>query len=55
MSRCLMSQSAHSQSARFGGTTLQTALVIEDAIGVILTTAVCTPVTTSGIGTQDIL
>jgi len=50
-----MSQSAHSQSARFGGTTLQTALVIEDANCVILTTAVCTPVTTSGIGTLDIL
>lgn len=33
---------------------LQTALVIEDAICVIRTMAVCTPVTTLGIGMLDI-
>lgn len=47
MSRCLTSQSAHWQSARFGGTTVRTALVIENSFS--LTTTVCTPVTTSDI------
>jgi len=55
VSRCLTSKSANWQSARFGGATLQTALVIENAICVALTTTVCTPVATSGIVTLGII